>query len=81
MPFMNSFLSVKLISLGGLVQNTWIGAKAQSAADILHPVLVRHKCDDRVGGMGVQFHAVGIVIAGYISGIFHDGKLHAQAKP
>ena len=79
-PLVNGFFPVKLIGFGGFVQNTGIGAKAQSPANIFHAVLVRHKGDNRMGGRGIKLNAVCVVKAGHVAGKLHDGKLHTQAK-
>ena len=77
---MDHLLAVQLISLGGLVQNTWVRAETECTADILDAILLRHQMDNRMCGLRIQLNTVCIVEADYISGKLNDRKLHAETK-
>ena len=80
MAFVNGFLVVQLVCLGRFIQDTGVGTKAQRTADIFYSVLIRHQGNDRMGRIGIQLDAVCVVHAAYVTGKFHNGKLHAQAQ-
>ena len=77
---MDGFFPIEAVSQRILCKNAGIGTKTQGAADILHPVLIGHQIDDRMGGGRIQFYAVRVGESEHISGKLHDGKLHAQAQ-
>ena len=78
---MNGFSAIELIGFGGFIQHTWVGSKTQGAADVLYAVLIRHQCDDRMGGGRIQLYAVCIIISDNISDKFYNGKLHTKTEP
>ena len=75
MAFLNLFRTVKRVSFGILVQHAGAGAKTQGTANVFYTILVRHQGDDRIGGVGIEFDAVGIFQVRHVTGILHDGKL------
>ena len=80
MALMDLDAAVFLISLRVLIENTRIGAETERAADILDTVLVRQKCDNRIGGVRIDLDAVGIGKTADIAGKLDDRDLHSEAQ-
>ena len=79
-PFLNDRFAVKRIGFRGFIKDAGVGAQAQGSADVGHAVLIRHQMDHGVGGIRIQFCAVGVGPAEDVAGEFHHGHLHAQAE-
>ena len=75
------FFAIKTKGFRRFIEEAGTGTESECSADIFHTVLVREQCDHRMRRLWVQLNAVRFVQSGYISGIFYDRKLHAEADP
>src|SRR5699024_8163639 len=72
--------TIQLICKGAFLQDAGVSAQSQCASDVFYADLILHDVDDRVGCIGFELHAVGVVVADDIPGKFHDCELHSEAE-
>jgi len=55
-------------------------AQAHGCSFFRHVRLLDHQVDHRVGGLRVEFAAVGVFHLGHVTGKLNHGNLHAQTQ-
>lgn len=78
-PFVDDLLAVYFMEPGAGFQFDGVKAQAQGAPIASILPFFREEVDNGVGGVGVEFGAVGLAEAADMAGKFHHGQLHAQA--
>ena len=80
MPLMYFLASVQCISLGGLIEDTWVGAESQGTSYIVYSLLIRHEMYYRMGCPRKKFNAVCVIVTDNIPCKFYNCKLHSKAQ-
>ena len=81
MTFIDDFLvAVEFSCLGAFFEFARVDAEAHGAAFFGDVFLVGHEIDDRIWCIRYEFGGVSVFHAAYVSCVFDDGALHAEAE-